>query len=228
MDDTKLTGAPPEAARTFEGNSVEEAAAAGLRELGLDAADAEVSVLDRGSRGFLGLGARPARVQVSSRDRLTPAVREAAVRILSLMGVEGEVEVRETGQALIVEIRSGEADGLLIGRKGETLAALQHVLIRMTSRRFNGQGGQIRVDVAGYRSRREDHLRELAKGLAQRVERTGKRAMTEPLSPAERRVVHRALAEFTAIQTHAAGSGVNKRVVLLPARRPRHNGTPES
>ncbi len=209
----------PTTARSFEGNTVEEAVAGALRELELAADEVEVTILDRGSKGFLGLGSRPARVRVESRSRIGPAVKEMTETLLRLMGVAAEVSVGDAGGGGVdVDIRSGEADGLLIGRKGETLAALQHVLTRMAGRRFGPGGGPIRVDVAGYRARREEHLRELARGLAERVERTGRRAMTEPLTPAERRVVHRALAGLEGVETHAAGAGVNKRVVLLPAR----------
>jgi len=215
---------PVEGVIEIEGNTVEEATAAGLARLGLAAADAEVSVLDAGARGFLGIGSRPARVRVAVRDRVGPAAREITEKLLELMGIAAEVSCRETGGAVTLDIRSGETDGLLIGRKGETLAALQHVIVRMASRRLNGHGGELRVDVAGYRDRRDEQLRQLARNLAERVERTRRRAMTEPLTPAERRVVHRTLAEIPGVETHAAGSGVNKRVVLIPARRSGSNG----
>ena len=203
----------------FEGATVEEAVETALRELGLSKDQAEVSVLDKGARGFLGLGARPARVRVAAGDLAAAVVREMATRVLGHMGIEAEVAARQDQGSIEVEIRGGESDGLLIGRKGETLAALQHVLTRMASRRLGGQAGTIRLDVAGYRDRRDRQLQELARTLAQRVERTGRRAMTEPLPPAERRAIHRALEDFPGVETHAAGSGLNKRVVLVPTRR---------
>jgi spoIIIJ-associated protein len=216
----ETTPRPPEGGIVeIEGSTVEEATAAGLARLGLPAADAEVSVLDAGARGFLGIGSRPARVRVAAKDRIGPTARRITAKLLELMGITAEISCREAGGGVTLDIRSGETDGLLIGRKGETLAALQHVIVRMASRQLNGQGGEVRVDVAGYRGRREDQLRQLARNLAGRVERTRRRAMTEPLTPAERRVVHRTLAEIPGVETHAAGSGVNKRVVLIPARQ---------
>ena len=222
MTDSMNEFTPPpanEGAVEVEGSTVEEATAAGLARLGLAAGDAEVSVLDAGTRGFLGIGSRPARVRVAIKDRVGATAQRIAEKLLNLMGITAEVATSESGGAVTLDIRSGETDGLLIGRKGETLAALQHVIVRMASRQLNGQGGEMRVDVAGYRGRREEQLRQLARNLAERVERTRRRAMTEPLTPAERRVVHRALAEISGVETHAAGSGVNKRVVLIPARR---------
>ncbi len=208
----------------FSGETVDEALAAALLALKLTADEAEVEVLDEGARGFLGLGARPARVRVASRARMEPAVEKLAREMLRLMRIPAEISVRPTGRGVTVEIRSGEADGLLIGRKGETLGALQHLLVRMAARRASGDAGAILVDVSGYRGRREDHLRELTQELADRVRRTGRRAMTEPLSPAERRVVHRALDEEAGVESHAAGTGLHKRVVLLPARRSGQGG----
>jgi spoIIIJ-associated protein len=210
--------APTSDALEFVGDTIEDALASALRALGLTAEEAEVDVLDRGARGFLGLGGRPARVRVASRARLEPTVHRLADDLLRLMRIPAEVAVTRTGRGVTVEIRGGEADGLLIGRKGETLAAFQHLLVRMAARRVNGDAGVIRVDVAGYRGRREDHLREQARELADRVRRTGRRTMTEPLSPAERRVVHQALADEGGVESHAAGAGLHKRVVLLPAR----------
>ena len=214
-----MTETPHHESQEFEGSTVDEAVTAALQDLGVSREQVEIAVVDEGSRGFLGLGSRPARVRVSSGTREVITVRELTERILALMGVEGQVEVARQKQLVTVSITSGDADGLLIGRKGETLAALQHVVTRMASRQLDGRIGQIRVDVAGYRDRRDGQLRELAQTLAERVERTGRRAMTEPLPPAERRAVHRALESRPGVETHAAGSGLNKRVVLIPSRR---------
>ncbi len=203
----------------FEGRTVDEALEAALGTLGVSREQAEVSVVDEGSRGFLGIGARPARIRVAPGALEAVAAKEVTARVLELMGVTGAIETRRDDRLVTVNITSGESDGLLIGRKGETLAALQHVITRMVSRRLGGNMGQLRVDVAGYRDRRDEQLRDLARTLAERVQRTGRRAMTEPLPPAERRAVHRALESVTGVETHAAGSGLNKRVVLIPSRR---------
>jgi spoIIIJ-associated protein len=87
----------------------------------------------------------------------------------------------------------------------------------MAARRTAGKIREVRVDVAGYRDRREEQLRREAVALAERVRKTRRRAMTEPLLPAERRVVHRAIAELHGVKTHVAGSGSNRRVVVIPA-----------
>ena len=166
----------------FSAPTVEDAVRAGLLKLGLDEQEAEVRVLQKGSRGFLGFGSRTAQVQLLPRTRLDPLVRELAEGLLRRMGIEAVVTTRQVGLAVEVSIKSGETDGLLIRRKGETLEAFQHVLLRMAGQQLSGKIQAVRVDVAGYRRRREEQIRTQVLELIERVERTGRRAMTEPLT----------------------------------------------
>ncbi|HET9234398.1 MAG TPA: R3H domain-containing nucleic acid-binding protein, partial [Candidatus Eisenbacteria bacterium] len=160
---------------------------------------------------------RPARVSMSGKnDGLAPVIEGLARDVLAHMGVDASIRADQHGPDVVVKVDS-EAAGLLIGRKGETLEALEHLLVRMASRRTGARIRNVRVDVGGYRSRRDEQLREEALALAQRVERSGRRAMTEPLTPAERRVVHRALADRSGVTTHVAGNGNVRRVIILPA-----------
>jgi spoIIIJ-associated protein len=153
------------------------------------------------------------------RNPLSPVVRELTEALLERMGTPGDVEARQEGRTVHVQIATGATDGLLIGRRGETLEALQHLILRLAGRRLGQKIGNVRVDVAGYRDRRDAQLVRLAETLAEKVRRSGRRAMTEPLAPAERRVVHRALADESGISTHAGGDGVNKRVIITPRGR---------
>ena len=205
----------------FSAQTVEDAVRAGLLELGLDEAEAEVRVLHKGSRGFFGIGSRTAQVQLLPKTRLEPVVLELAEGLLRRMGIDAAVTTRQVGLTVEVSIESGETDGLLIGRKGETLEAFQHVLLRMAGQQLSGRIQAVRVDVAGYRLRREEQLKKQIQELAERVERTGRRAMTEPLTPGERRLVHRVLADNPRIRTHSGGSGIHQRVIITTGRRPR-------
>jgi spoIIIJ-associated protein len=204
----------------FEGRSVDDAIELGLTTLNLLREEAEVAVLDRGSRGFLGLGARRAKVKVGpKRQKIASTVRAMTGEILRLMEIDAWVTAHQMGRDVRVRIESGKSDGLLIGRKGETLNAFEHILNRMAARQTGlGAAARIEVDVAGYRGRREDQVRRTAIELAERAERTGRRAMTEPLGPAERRIVHEALADNRRVQTHATGNGPERRLVITPAR----------
>ncbi len=202
----------------FAGPSVEAAIRDGLLALGLAEDQARIRILEKGSRGFLGLGSRKARVELLPRHQVEPEVRALAEGLLAQMGVTATLEIEQTGLDVLVRIQSGEEDGLLIGRKGETLEALQHVLMRMAGRRLRDRIRTLRVDVAGYRARREAQLTSQVQDLARRVARTGRREMTEPLTPAERRLVHRMLADHPDVETHAGGNGVNQRVIITTTR----------
>jgi spoIIIJ-associated protein len=202
----------------YSGATVDEAIVAGCEALRVTRDEALIEVLDRGSRGFLGFLSRPAKVKVSPKLALAGVALELARELLKRMGMEASVEAVQTGSNVVVRVDCGEA-GLLIGRRGETLEALEHLLLRMASRRTAGKVRELRVDVAGYRSRRDDQLREEALALAERVERSGRRAMTEPLPAAERRVVHQILADRSGVTTHVAGNGNTRRVIILPASK---------
>lgn len=197
----------------YDGRSVRDAVEAALRDQGIARDQAEVTVLDKGSRGLLGWRARPARVRVAPKTAAGHPLSVRALELLRLLGLEGSVSVRQAGRDLLVDFRTGDTDGLLIGRKGETLSALQHILSRMAGA-VDPEIEHVRVDVAGYRARREAQVKEQALELAKRVVETGRRGMTEPLTPAERRIVHRALEGVTGVRTHVGGSGTNRRVVV--------------
>ena len=132
------------------------------------------------------------------------------------MGVNAETYVREEreGGSLVFEIEGSDA-GLLIGRRGETLHALQF-LVRMIVGRQIGRKAFIVLDVEDYRERRSDMLQSLARRTAGRVASSGGSSSLEPMSPAERRVVHMALADHPGVRTESEGKGDRRRVVILP------------
>ncbi len=132
------------------------------------------------------------------------------------LGVHAETYVREEreGGSLVFEIEGSDA-GLLIGRRGETLHSLQF-LVRMIVGRQLGRKAYIILDVEDYRERRADMLQNLARRTAGRVASSGGASSLEPMSPAERRVVHMALADHPGVRTESEGKGDRRRVVILP------------
>ena len=132
------------------------------------------------------------------------------------MGVDAETYVREEreGGSLVFEIEGSDA-GLLIGRRGETLHALQF-LVRMIVGRQIGRKAYVILDVEDYRERRSDMLQSLARRTAGRVASSGGPSSLDPMSPAERRVVHMALADHPEVRTESEGKGDRRRVVILP------------
>ena len=136
--------------------------------------------------------------------------------LLKSMKIEATVEAAETEDGLRLNILSA-TDGLLIGRRGETLDALQYIvsLYMNKDRKENGYR-RVSVDTEGYRARREETLRRLARKNAAQVARTGRSVAMEPMNPYERRVLHSALQGFKGVTTHSEGEEPNRRVIITP------------
>jgi spoIIIJ-associated protein len=140
---------------------------------------------------------------------------EIVAEMLDLMGLSAEIDCRQDEEGLHIDISAGEHDGILIGRGGQTLQAFQHLVSRMINR---GERREIiRLDVAGYNQRRYEALREEALEVADEVRETGDEIIFDPMDPAERRVIHRAVADETDVRTFTIGDGIYRRVVMAPA-----------
>ena len=136
--------------------------------------------------------------------------------LLKSMKIDAAVEAAETEDGLRLNIVSS-TDGLLIGRRGETLDAIQYIvsLYMNKDRKENGYR-RVSVDTEGYRARREETLRRLARKNAAQVARTGRSVAMEPMNPYERRVLHSALQSFKGVTTHSEGEEPNRRVIITP------------
>lgn len=201
------------------GRTVEEATEAALQELGLTREDVTIEVLMEPSRGFLGiLGGKDAKVRVTPKEDRADLAKAFVSGLLERMGLEVAIEVRPRGDVLSLDI-VGNDMGLLIGRHGETLRALEF-LTNMACARGGGEVKRVLVDVSGYRRRREMELEEMARILARRVERTGKSATTQPMDARDRRVVHVALQDEPTVTTHSEGEEPFRRVVVSLKDKP--------
>ena len=136
--------------------------------------------------------------------------------LLGKMGVNGTVSAFENEEGIKLKIDS-DTDGLLIGRRGETLDALQYIvsLYENKDRKENGYR-RISIDTEGYRARREDTLKRLARRNALKVAKSGRSFAMEPMNPYERRVIHSALQSFRGVTTHSEGEEPNRRVIITP------------
>ena len=137
--------------------------------------------------------------------------------LLRLMGVPGTVELATGGETARLNVRGSDL-GVLIGRRGEKLASLQHIVNLIVAKR-EGEYHRIAVDVENYRGRREDQLRDVADRAAKRVLQTGKIIQLEPMPAIERRIVHMALVENPKVRTQSVGVEPNRRIVILPATK---------
>jgi len=160
-----------------------------------------------------------AREEPAERDtEAEQLVTELLDYFLSSMGVVATTYVRdETVDGALAFDIEGEDAGLLIGRRGETLQALQF-LVHMIVNRQLGRKAYVVIDVEGYRERRADMLRSLARRTAGRVVSGGSPVALDPMSPADRRIVHMALANHPEVRTESEGEGAHRRVVVFPKR----------
>jgi spoIIIJ-associated protein len=203
------------------GRSVEEAIELALKELDVDRDEAEVEVLSRGKSGFLGIGAELARVRVTKILGTASAAAlatEAVSRILQAAGVNVTRTLRaahdpEVGGPIID--LSGEDSGLLIGRRGQTLQSLQFLVNLIVRKKF-GEDVRVVMDVENYRQRRESSLREMALKVASRVVQTSRSITLEPMSPADRRIVHTSLTDHPGVTTESMGIGEDRKVTIMP------------
>ena len=214
-----------------EGETVGEAKWAALRELEklnpeLDKAAVRFQVVSEGERGILGVGYSPARVVATLEPNGTPElpladesepaalVREVITRITSALRISCRIDVVEQDDALRVTC-SGPDLGLLIGRHGQTIDAIQYLCNAILAR--TEAGVSVVVDAAGYRARREATLGSLATSAAEQAISTGKRVELEPMTAVERKIVHVSLQDYPGVETTSEGTEPNRFVVVLPA-----------
>lgn len=139
--------------------------------------------------------------------------------LLGKMGLEAEVAAKEDDERVTLEVKGPET-GLVIGKKGQTLDAIQYLVNKITSQgKPEGSGKPVQVDSEGYRDRRAEVLVELANKLAEKVRATGRPVEMDPMSPAERRVVHVTLADQPDLETRSEGEGIYRHLVIFPKKK---------
>jgi spoIIIJ-associated protein len=219
------------------GETVGEAKWKALRELeqlapGLDKAGVHFQVLSEGERGLLGVGYTPAHVIATVAADAVPAetddarsdetdlerrVRELVTRVVGAMGVRCRIDVRE-GPEDVVATCSGAELGLLIGKHGQTIDALQYLVNAIVARTAGEDRKAVVIDAAGYRDRRKQTVEGLAVRSAERVLQTGDRVELEPMTSVERKLVHERLQDYPGVATTSEGVEPHRYVIVLPAR----------
>lgn len=215
------------------GETVGEAKWRALRDLerrapGFDKGAVRFQVLSEGERGLLGVGSTPARVlavahaaaaaQHEAREGETEIglrVRQLVERVVGALGLRARIEVRESADELLAVVE-GDDLGLLIGRHGQTIDALQYVANAILRR--SDEDKPVTVDASGYRERRRAVLDDLAVRSAERVLETGERVALEPMAPIERKLVHQRLQDVAGVATLSEGAEPNRYVVVLRGR----------
>jgi len=219
--------------------TVEEAVGQGLADLGLPPEAVDVEILDAGSRGLLGLGGRQARVRLSIKaesmarveaenvsepipgeDNSLDILKEVVDELLQKMGIGAKISVGQgdaddTGNRPFLVDLSGEDLGVLVGRRAEILNSLQYIVNLIMGKR-TGHWVQVIVDVEGYRVRRERQLRQMARRMAEQTIKTGRRQVLEPMTSADRRIIHLELRDHPDVVTQSVGEEPTRKVTIVP------------
>jgi len=205
--------------------SVEEAIEAALDELGVSEQEAEIVILREPQRGLLGIGGQDALVRVRVREEevggaeleeQAELAEEFLEGLLDRMGIEADIEHHLVDGAMYVDIvgaEESEGMGLLIGKHGATLEALQE-LVRSAVQRRTLARCRVLVDIEDYGKRRRSQLADRARQVARRVRRTGRQEALDPMSPYERKIVHDAASEVGGVESASEGQEPSRRVVI--------------
>ena len=198
--------------------TVEQAIEKAEAQLGLSRDQLRVEVIREGRPGILGVGGREAVIKVSSttlpEEDAASHVTEILDKLLGLMGVQVNIEVLSAESPLELNVK-GEDLGILIGRRGQTLVALEYVTKLIVVQRLK-TWLPLSIDVGGYRKHRHDSLQKLALYLAEQVKSRHRAVPMEPMPADERRIIHLALADHPDVRTESMGEGENRQVVILP------------
>lgn len=195
------------------GKTVDEAVQQALQELSVDKDRVQIEVLEEPQKGLFGLlGTKMARVKVSINTDPVKMARDFLEDIFEKIGVKVEIEQNTTDDYHYLSF-SGNDLGILIGRRGETLDALQY-LTNLTVNKQLEERVRFILDVEGYRKRREHTLQKLALKLSDKVKTTGKKVVLEPMNPHERRIIHTVLQQDNKISTFSEGEEPYRKVVI--------------
>lgn len=199
---------------TKTAKSVNEAKEEILKELNLLEEDVNIEVVEEGAKGFLGLGSKEAKVIVTIKE-LIPAKAKSFLRgIFNAMKLEVDIKTTLDEDTLLVEL-SGENMGIVIGKRGDTLDSLQY-LTSLVVNHGSEVYYKVTIDTENYRQKRLEALTSLAKRLAAKVAKTGKKYTLEPMNPYERRIIHSNLQENEEVTTFSVGEDPYRKVVIAP------------
>jgi len=224
------------------GRSEDEAIQSALDQLGLTRDDVSVEIVEWAKTGFLGLKNSPAVVRVSYESNDVHEVNDVyeakadiadrAVRVedfltglLVRMDINASVKVTEESDAINV-VLTGNDPGALIGRRGETLDAIQHLTNYVVNRRAAGRV-RVNLDAENYRQRRNETLESLAARTADKVVKYRRNMTLDPMNAYERHIIHTALQEYENVNTYSVGNEPNRRIVVAFGRKNENGGRPE-
>lgn len=200
--------------------TVSDAITEACQKLGVTSDKLDYEVVEEGSSGFLGIGAKAAVIKASVKKSSVEEVARVFLNdVFQAMNMEVVIAIKynEEEKSMDIEL-SGNEMGVLIGKRGQTLDSLQYLTNRVANKMQDGYV-RVKLDTEDYRRRRKETLENLAKNIASKVKRTRRTVELEPMNPYERRIIHSALQSDPAVSTHSEGEEPYRKVVVTLARR---------
>ena len=200
---------------TVTAKTVDEAVTKALIELETTSDKLEYEVIDKGSAGFLGIGAKPAIIRARKKETVADKAMNFLRQIFEAMHMEVSITAafNEEEQELSMNLE-GEDMGILIGKRGQTLDSLQYLVSLIVNKDTEGYI-RVKLDTENYRERRKDTLETLAKNIAYKVKRTRRPVALEPMNPYERRIIHSSLQNDKFVTTRSEGEEPFRHVVIF-------------
>ena len=194
----------------------DDAIAKALKELGMERDEVSVEVIERAKPGFLGIGGSPALVRVTYQfeESKTEKIENFLSGLFQQMGVEASAEIEEKEDNIIEVKLSGQNMGALIGKRGETLDAIQHLVNSVVNKGVASGRVRVNIDAENYRAKRVEALEKLAVKIADKAVKYHRNVTLEPMNSYERHVIHTALQDYEGVTTYSTGVEPNRRIVV--------------
>lgn len=198
--------------------TVNDAITEACQKLGVTSDKLEYEIIEEGSLGFLGIGAKPAKIKACAKTSIEDNAKKFLKEVFEAMDLTVVVTVKydEENKSMDIDL-SGDEMGVLIGKRGQTLDSLQYLVSLVVNKEAEDYI-RVKVDTEDYRQRRRETLENLAKNIAYKVKRTKRPVSLEPMNPYERRIIHSALQNDKYVTTHSEGEEPFRRVVVTLKR----------
>ena len=198
--------------------TVNDAITEACQKLGVTSDKLEYEIIEEGSLGFLGIGAKPAKIKACAKTSIEDNAKKFLKEVFEAMDLTVVVTVKydEENRSMDIDL-SGDEMGVLIGKRGQTLDSLQYLVSLVVNKEAEDYI-RVKVDTEDYRQRRRETLENLAKNIAYKVKRTKRPVSLEPMNPYERRIIHSALQNDKYVTTHSEGEEPFRRVVVTLKR----------
>lgn len=195
------------------GRTIEEAVLSAVAQLGVPRDRLDIQIVEEPEKGILGIFGRKNAVVQACKKRTQAELAEDFLKgMFKEMDIVVNIDVKDERDLLLIDL-SGDNMGLVIGYRGETLDSIQY-LVSLVVNKEGERYKKVIIDTEGYRKKREETLRRLARRLAHKVEKTKKRVVLEPMNPYERRIIHSTLQYNSNVITYSEGEEPYRRVVI--------------